>query len=46
MKRTGNSIGTEGARVISETLKSNSTLIELWLQSDDEREEMRWKKRY
>ena len=28
---TGNEIGAEGARMISEALKINSTLTELWL---------------
>ena len=34
--RTGNEIGDEGARMISEGLKSNSTLTELNLWCDDE----------
>ena len=32
--KTGNIIGAEGARMISESLKTNSTLTELNLRSD------------
>ena len=31
---TGNNIGDEGARMISESLKTNSTLTELYLYGD------------
>ena len=31
----GNNIGDEGARMISESLKINTTLTELWLGGDD-----------
>ena len=41
-KWTGNKIGDEGARMISEVLKSNSTLIELDLECDENEE---WIKR-
>ena len=34
----GNNIGDEGARMISEVLKSNSTLTELNLYGDDKEE--------
>ena len=35
MKWTGNDIGDEGARMISEALKINTTLTSLYLWSDD-----------
>ena len=35
MKWTGNNIGDKGAMKISESLKTNTTLTELWLGSDD-----------
>ena len=40
MKETiiGNNIGDDGARMISEGLKSNSTLTELNLSSDEKEE--------
>ena len=34
-KRADNNIGVEGARMLSEGLKSNSTLTELHLECDD-----------
>ena len=34
---TGNKIGPEGARMISEGLKSNSTLTEMYLWGDEKR---------
>ena len=34
---TGNSIGAEGAIAISESLKTNTTLTELYLWSDDKK---------
>ena len=34
-KWTGNKIGTKGASAISETLKINTTLTELWLSGDE-----------
>ena len=37
-----NNLGDDGARMISEGLKSNSTLTELNLSSDD-KEEYMWK---
>ena len=42
MKQIGNNIGDEGAAMISEGLKSNSTLTTLDLWSD-EKEEYKWK---
>ena len=42
MKQIGNNIGAEGAKMISEGLKSNSTLTTLNL-SGDEKEEYKWK---
>ena len=38
MKQIGNNIGAEGARMISEGLKSNSTLTELDLRCDEKEE--------
>ena len=35
VKWTGNNIGAEGARMISEGLKSNSTLTTLYLSGDE-----------
>ena len=35
MKWTDNDIGAEGAMIISEALKINTTLTELYLMSDD-----------
>ena len=34
-QRTDNDIGDEGARMISESLKINTTLTELYLESDE-----------
>ena len=42
MKLIGKKIGAEGAKMISEVLKSNSTLTTLGLESD-EKEESKWK---
>ena len=39
---TGNNIGDEGARMLSEGLESNSTLTTLSL-GGDEKEESKWK---
>ena len=33
--KTGNNIGDEGARMISESLKTNTTLTTLYLSSDE-----------
>ena len=38
MKQIGNKIGDEGAKMISEGLKSNSTLTSLWLNGDEKEE--------
>ena len=38
MKQLGNNIGDEGAKMISEVLKSNSTLTTLYLRSDEKEE--------
>jgi len=42
---TGNSIGREGARMIGEALKCNSTLTELNLSGDEKEWLRRMKKR-
>ena len=41
-KWTGNEIGDSGAIMISETLKVNTTLTELYLQGDEQ--EYKWKR--
>ena len=41
---TGNDIGAEGARMISEALKSNSTLTELDLRGDEKNDKERKKR--
>ena len=40
--KTDNSIGESGARMISESLKTNSTLTELRLGGDEEWSKMKW----
>ena len=35
----GNRIGVEGAKVLNEMLKVNSTLKELWMGGEEERKE-------
>ena len=42
---TGNEIGDEGAKALSEMLKVNSTLTTLDLRCEEERKEKRRKKR-
>ena len=39
---TGNNIGAEGARMISESLKTNTTLTELYLAGDEKWSNMKW----
>ena len=39
---TGNIIGESGARMISETLKTNTTLTELFLRGDEKWSRMKW----
>ena len=42
---TGNGIGAEGAKAMSEMMKVNSTLTTLYLWSEEERKERRERKR-
>ena len=44
-RMTGNGIGDEGAKAISEMLKVNSTLTELNLRGEEERKERRERKK-
>ena len=42
---TGNEIGDEGAKAMSEMMKVNSTLTELYLDGEEERKEMEEKEK-
>ena len=45
MIQTVNKIGDKGARMISEVLKSNSTLTKLWMGSEEKTKRRKKKKK-